>query len=63
MLAHRKQLLEYNNGCIAINPVKDGKLFTALLTSVENGEGALDKEATSDADVLDSLRMSLQFWH
>ena len=39
------------------------KLITALRTAVENGEGVLDKEATSFDDLFDSFRMSLMFWH
>ena len=35
-------------------------LKTELL---ENGEGVLDKEATSHYDLFDAFRMSLQFWH
>ena len=37
--------------------------LTALRTAVENGEGYLDKEATSHDDLFDSFRMSLLFWH
>jgi hypothetical protein len=37
------------------------KLITSLRTAVENGEGMLDKDATSDDDVFDAFRMSLQF--
>ncbi|HZA69212.1 MAG TPA: hypothetical protein VE548_05875 [Nitrososphaeraceae archaeon] len=62
MLAHCKQMLEYHDGSVAINP-KHNKLITALRTAVENGEGVLDKEATSYDDLLDAFRMSLQFWH
>ena len=62
MLAHAKEILEYNNGMIAINPVHD-KLLTSLRKAVENGEGRLDKEATSHDDLLDAFRLSLQFWH
>ena len=43
MLAHCKELLDYQNGMIAINP-KHNKLVTALRTAVENGEGSLDKK-------------------
>lgn len=60
MLAHAKEMLEYQNGYVAINP-KHTKLITALRTAVENGEGMLDKEATSHDDLLDAFRMSLQF--
>ena len=31
--------------------------------TVENGEGMLDKEATSHDDLFDSFRLSLIFWH
>ena len=56
MLAHAKRLLEYNRGGIAINPMFD-KLITVLRTAVENGEGSLDKEATSLDNVF-AFRMS-----
>jgi hypothetical protein len=62
MLAHCKEMLEYQNGHVAIN-LRHSKLITALRTAVENGEGILDKEATSHDDVFDVFRMSLQFWH
>jgi hypothetical protein len=55
--------MEYNDGSIAIHPDRHGKLITALRTAVENGEGVLDKEATSHDDCLDAFRLSLQFWH
>ena len=38
------------------------KLITALRTAVENGEGVLDKDATSHDDLFDAFRLSLQFW-
>ena len=62
MLAHAKELLEYQNGMVAINPTHN-KLIIALRTAVENGEGSLDKEATSHDDLFDAFRMSMQFWH
>jgi hypothetical protein len=62
MLAHCKELLEYHNGQVAINP-RHSKLITALRTAVENGEGILDKDATSHDDLFDAFRLSLQFWH
>jgi hypothetical protein len=62
MLAHTKRLMEHNNGYVAINP-KHNKLVTSLRTAVENGEGSLDKEATSHDDLFDSFRLSLMFWH
>ena len=62
MLAHCKELMEYQNGYMAIHP-RFTKLITALGTAVENGEGSLDKEATSHDDLFDSFRLSLMFWH
>jgi hypothetical protein len=61
MLAHCKEVMEYNGGSVAINP-SFNKLITALRTAVEKGEGSLDKEATSHNDVFDAFRLSLQFW-
>jgi hypothetical protein len=49
MLAYTKEMLEYRNGQVAINS-RHSKLFTALRTAAENGEGMLDKEATSYDD-------------
>jgi hypothetical protein len=57
-----KELLEDQNGMVAIHP-RHNKLITALWTAVENGEGSLDKDATSHDDLFDAFRMSLQFWH
>ena len=62
MLAHCKELLELNGGMVAIDEMKHGKLITALRTAQENGEGVLDKEATSHDDLMDAFRLSLQFW-
>jgi hypothetical protein len=62
MLAHCKELMEYQTGYVAINP-SHNKLITALRTAVENGEGSLNKEATSHDDLFDSFRLSLMFWH
>jgi hypothetical protein len=56
MLAHTKEMLEYQNGHVAINP-KSTKLITALRTTVENGEGMLDKETTSHDDLFDSFKV------
>ena len=61
MLAHTKELMEYHNGLVPINP-KHTKLVTTLRATVENGEGILDKEATCHDDLFDSFRLSLQFW-
>jgi hypothetical protein len=60
MLAHCKELLEYQNGMVAIYP-RHNKLIVALRTAVENGEGYLDKEATSHDDCLDAFRLLLMF--
>ena len=49
MLAHCKQMLEHNNGTVAIHQGFN-KLNTELRTAVENGEGYLDKETTSHDD-------------
>jgi hypothetical protein len=57
-----KELLEYQNGMVAIHP-KHIRLITALRTAVENGEGVLDKEAASHDDCFDAFRLSLMFWH
>ena len=62
MLAHCKELMEYEQGKVGIHP-KHNKLITALRTAVENGEGGLDKEATSFDDCFDAFRLSLIFWY
>jgi hypothetical protein len=49
MLAHCKELMEYQNGMVAIHP-KHNKLITVIRTAVENGEGSLYKDATSHDD-------------
>ena len=55
-------MLEYHNGQATIHPRND-KLINAFRTTVENGEGMLDKEATSHDDLMNGFRISLQFWH
>ena len=62
MLAHTKAMMEYHNGQVAINP-KFPKLVTAFRTAVENGDGMLDKDATSHDDLFDAFTLSLLFWH
>ena len=62
MLAHCKELMEYQTGYVVINPSYN-KLITSLRTAVEKGEGSLDKDATSHDDLFDSFRLSLLFWH
>jgi hypothetical protein len=59
MLAHFEEMLEHMNGQVTINP-RHNIMKTALHTTVENGEGVLDKEATSHDDLFDSFRLSLQ---
>ena len=61
MLAHTKEVMEYQNGMVAIHP-RHIKLITALRTAVEKGEGSLDKEATSHDDLFDAFRMCLQYF-
>lgn len=61
MLAHCKEIVEDQGGMLAINP-RFTKLVTALRTAVENGEGSLDKEATSHDDLFDVFRLSLMHW-
>ena len=56
MLAHAKEILEYKNAQVAIHP-RYNKLIIALRTAVENGEGSLDKEATSHDDLFDSYSL------
>ena len=48
-------------GCIEIHPQFD-KLRIALRTAIENGEGILDKEATSHDDLFDAFRLSLKYY-
>lgn len=59
LLAHSKMALE--TGCLEIHPQFD-KLRIALRTAFENGEGILDKEATSHDDIFDAFRLSLKFY-
>jgi hypothetical protein len=53
MLSHCKQLMEYDNGTVAIHP-RFSKLITSLRTAVAD-EWNLDKEATSHDDLFDSF--------
>ena len=41
-----------------LNETKHYKLITTLKTAVENGEGILDKDATSQDDLFYAFRMS-----
>jgi hypothetical protein len=61
IVANCKHMLEYNGGTVAIHP-RFNKLNSALRTAIENGEGYMDKEATSHDDLFDSFRLSLMFW-
>jgi hypothetical protein len=56
MLAQCKEMLEYRNGMVAINPkhARYGRLIIASHTTMESGEGMLDKDATSDDDLFDA---------
>lgn len=38
------------------------KLITALRTAVENGEGRLDKDATSYDDVFEAFRLAMKYY-
>ena len=64
MLQHTKWLLEEidedGSSLVAIHPSFD-KLLTALRTAVAD-EYKLQKDQTSFNDVLDALRLSLQFY-
>ena len=62
MLAHSKELLEYQTEMVAIDS-KFNKLITSLRTAVEKGDGSLDKDATPFDDCFDAFKMSLLFWH
>jgi hypothetical protein len=62
MLAHTKRLMEIDGGLVSIHP-RFNKLLVALRTATENGEGKLDKDATSHDDLFDAFRLSLMFWH
>jgi len=59
MLAHCKMVLE--RGGLIIHPKFD-KLTTALRTAVENGEGILDKNATSYDDIFDAFRLAMKYY-
>jgi hypothetical protein len=63
MLAHCKEMMEYNKGQVAIHPTRNSKLITSLRTAVEKGEGSLDKDDTSHDDLFDAFRLSLMFWY
>ena len=59
MLTQCKMFLE--KGAIQIDPRFD-KLITSLRTAVENGEGILDKQATSYDDVFDAFRLAMKYY-
>jgi hypothetical protein len=61
MSPHCKEMLEYQQGHMAIHP-RFNKLITSIRTAVEKGDGSLDKDATSFDDCFDAFRLSLQFW-
>ena len=59
MLTHCKMMVEKQ--AISIHP-KFVKLVTSLRTAIENGEGVLDKAATSYDDVFDAFRLAMKFY-
>ncbi len=59
MLTHCKMFLE--KGAIQIDPRFD-KLIISLRTAIENGEGVLDKQATSFDDLFDAFRLAMKFY-
>jgi hypothetical protein len=59
MLAHTKELLEYDKPLIAINP-SFTKLITSLRTAISDDLGKLSKEDTSYDNVLDAFRLALK---
>ena len=59
MLEHCKMMIEDSR--LMIHPKFD-KLITAIRTAVENGEGRLDKEATSYDDVFDAFRLAMKYY-
>jgi hypothetical protein len=59
MLTHCKMFLE--KGAIQIDP-RFNKLITSLRTAVENGEGILDKQATSFDDIFDAFRLAMKYY-
>ncbi len=61
MLIHTKELLEFEEAILAINP-KFEKLTTSLRTAISDDLGKLDKEATSYDNVFDAFRLSLQMF-
>jgi hypothetical protein len=62
MLGNVKVLMERDGGYVAINPKFD-KLITSLRTTVEKGEGALDKKITSYNDVFDAFRLAMKMFY
>ena len=59
MLTHCKMFLE--RGDLQIDPRFD-KLIISLRTAIENGEGVLDKQATSFDDVFDAFRLAMKYY-
>ena len=59
MLTHCKMFLE--RGLLQIDP-RFEKLIISLRTAVENGDGVLDKQATSHDDVFDAFRLAMKFY-
>jgi hypothetical protein len=61
MLSHCKEMLEYKNAQVAINPMFT-KLIAPLRTPVENWAGALEKEATSHDDCFVASMLCVKSW-
>ena len=59
MLTQCKAFLE--KGAIQIDSRFD-KLIISLRTAVENGQGVLDKHATSFDDVFDAFRLAMKYY-
>jgi hypothetical protein len=55
-------LMERDGDDVAINPKFD-KLMMSLRAAVEEGEGVLDKEATSYDDVFDAFRLEMRMYY
>jgi hypothetical protein len=59
MLEHCKMI--FGGWMVNVSPCFE-KLITALRTAVENGEGRLDKDATSYDDVFGAFRLVLKYY-
>ena len=59
MIAHCKEILEYERPILAINP-KFQNLITALRTCQSDDLGKVNKEETSYDDIMDAFRLALK---